>query len=1023
MANEEKLRDYLKLVTANLRLARRRLREVEERSAEPIAIVGMSCRYPGGVRNPEDLWRLVADGTDAIAGLPADRGWDLEELYDPDPDHPGTSYARHGGFIYDVAQFDAGFFGISPREALAMDPQQRLLLEVCWEAVERAGISPSVLRGSQTGVFAGAFSSGYGMDLLGGSAEGYLVTGNATSVLSGRVAFTLGLEGPAVTVDTACSSSLMAVHLACQALRSGECTMALAGGVTVIATPGVFVGFSRQRGMSADGRCRSFAAAADGSGWGEGAGVVVLERLSAARRHGHDVLAVIRGSAVNQDGASNGLTAPNGPSQQRVIRAALAAAGIGAADVDVVEAHGSGTTLGDPIEAHALLESYGQERPEGRPLWLGSVKSNLGHTQAAAGVAGILKMVLALRHGLLPQTLHAEDPSPHIDWAAGEVRLLTDPVPWPADDGRPRRAGVSAFGIGGTNAHVILEEAPAAGPPPGDETADADADAAPAELPVPLLAADAASWVLSGRTEAGLAAQAGQLAGYLAGRPELDPGDVGWSLAATRSVFEHRAVVLGPGQDQLAAGLSALAAGEAAAGVVMGAVPLGGAGRVVFVFPGQGARWAGMGRELAAASPVFAAKLAECGRALASHVSWDLQDVIDGADGAPGLDSAEVTQPVLWAVMVSLAAVWQAAGIIPDAVLGHSQGEIAAATVAGILSLEDAAQVVAVRSRALSALDIEGGMVSVVMPEAAVQDMLAPWDGRLSIAAVNSPAATVVSGDPVALGEFEAELSARRVLRWPVPASDFVAHSPRIYELAHTLAQDLAGLQPAAGQARLFSTVTCAWADGPELGAGYWFDNVRQTVRFEPSVRALAAAGYRLFVEVSPHAVLTAAITETAGDAGTAVTVTGTLDRDDAGAARLLAALARVHVHGPRVDWAAVLGSGQRVDLPTYAFQRDRYWPEPVPAAAGGDGPGTAAEARFWAAVDGGDLQTLADTLAVEDRDRLAGVLPALASWRRRERDRSATEGWRYRITWMPVTEPDRVALDGTWLVVTPVTP
>ena len=973
MANEEKLRDYLKLVTANLRLARQRLREVEERSAEPIAIVGMSCRYPGGVRSPEDLWRLVADGTDAIAGLPADRGWDIEGLYDPDPDHPGTSYARHGGFIYDVAEFDPGFFGISPREALAMDPQQRLLLEVCWEAVERAGISPSVLRGSQTGVFAGAFASGYGMDLLGGSAEGYLVTGNATSVLSGRVAFTLGLEGPAVTVDTACSSSLMALHLACQALRSGECTMALAGGVTVIATPGVFVGFSRQRGMSADGRCRSFAAAADGSGWAEGAGIVVLERLSAARRHGHDVLAVIRGSAVNQDGASNGLTAPNGPSQQRVIRAALAAAGLGAADVDVVEAHGSGTTLGDPIEAHALLESYGQERPEGRPLWLGSVKSNLGHTQAAAGVAGILKMVLALRNGLLPRTLHAEDPSPHIDWAAGEVRLLTDPVPWPADDARPRRAGVSAFGIGGTNAHVILEEAPAAGPPEEEtEDADADPDAAPAGLPAPLLTADVVPWVVSGRTAAGLAAQAGRLAAHLAERPELDPGDVGWSLAATRAVFEHRAVVLGPGREQLAAGLNALAAGEPAAGVVTGAVPLGGAGRVVFVFPGQGAQWAGMGRDLAAASPVFAARLAECGQALAPHVGWDLRDVIDGADGAPGLDLAEVTQPALWAVMVSLAAVWQAAGVRPDAVLGHSQGEIAAATVAGILSLEDAARVVAVRSRALSGLDAEGGMVSVVMPEPAVRDMLSPWGDRLSVAAVNSPAATVVSGDPEALGEFEAELSARRVLRWPVPASDFVAHSAAVEDLAGVLDAELAGLRPAAGRVRLFSTVTCAWAAGPELGAGYWYDNVRRTVRFEPAVRALAADGYRVFIEVSPHAVLTAAVTETAEDAGTGVVAAGTLDREDAGAARLLAALARVHVRGVTVDWAAVLAGGRRVDLPTYAFQRQRFWPQARPA----------------------------DVRAVGDD--------------------AADEGWRYRISWQPVADPDRAALSGTWLVVAP---
>ena len=609
--------------------------------------------------------------------------------------------------------------------------------------------------------------------------------------------------------------------------------------------------------------------------------------------------------------------------------------------MDVVEAHGSGTTLGDPIEAHALLESYGQERPEGRPLWLGSVKSNLGHTQAAAGVAGILKMVLALRNGLLPRTLHAEDPSPHIDWAAGEVRLLTDPVPWPADGGRPRRAGVSAFGIGGTNAHVILEEAPAAGPPERrDRDADADTDAAPAELPVPLLTADVVPWVVSGRTAAGLAAQAGRLAAHLAERPELDPGDVGWSLAATRAVFEHRAVVLGPGREQLAAGLDALAAGEPAAGVAAGAVPLGGAGRVVFVFPGQGAQWAGMGRELAAVSPVFAARLAECAQALAPHVGWDLRDVIEGADGTPGLDSAEVTQPVLWAVMVSLAAVWQAAGVRPDAVLGHSQGEIAAATVAGILSLEDAARVVAVRSRALSALDAEGGMVSVVMPEPAVRDMLSRWGDRLSVAAVNSPAATVVSGDPRALAEFEAELSARRVLRWPVPASDFVAHSAAVEDLAGVLDAELADLRPAAGQVRLFSTVTCAWAAGPELGAGYWYDNVRRTVRFEPAVRALAADGYRVFIEVSPHAVLTAAVTETAEDAGTGVVAAGTLDREDAGAARLLAALARVHVRGVTVDWAAVLGRGRRVDLPTYAFQRQRFWPQARPAAArpAGDG-------------------------------------------------------------------------------------
>ncbi|HEY2261431.1 MAG TPA: type I polyketide synthase, partial [Streptosporangiaceae bacterium] len=855
---EQKLRDYLNQVTAKLRQTRQRLQQLRDRDSEPVAIVAMSCRYPGGAGSPEDLWELLAAGTDAISGFPADRGWDTDGLYDPDPDKPGTSYAVQGGFVHDVSGFDPGFFGISPREALAMDPQQRLLLEVCWEAVERAGIDPAALRGTATGVFAGGFMSEYGAPLAGSPAEGYLLTGTVTSVLSGRVSYTLGLEGPAVTVDTACSSSLVALHLACQALRSGECTMALAGGVTVLSTPSVFVSFSRQRGMAADGRCKSFGADADGSGWGEGAGVLVLERLSDARRHGHPVLAVIRGSALNQDGASNGLTAPNGPSQRRVIRAALAAAKVSAADVDVVEAHGSGTTLGDPIEAQALLATYGQGRD--RPLWLGAVKSNIGHTQAAAGVAGMIKMVLALQHGLLPRTLHAAEPSPHVDWSAGQVRLLAEPVPWPARHGRPRRAGVSAFGLSGTNAHVIVEEAPAPGDEAATETSTVPGAGTALETStglaagaVPVLGPGLVPWVASGRTAAGLAAQAGRLAAYLAARPDADPVDpagVAWSLATSRSVFEHRAVITGDGP----AGLAALAAGEPAAGVVTGSVPAGGAGRVVFVFPGQGAQWAGMGRELAAASPVFAARLAECGRALARHVDWDLLDVIAGAPGAPGLEAAEVVQPALWAVLVSLAAVWQAAGVTPDAVLGHSQGEIAAATVAGILSLDDAARVAAVRGRALSGLRARGGMVSVVMPEAAVRELLTRWGDRLSVAAVNSPAATVVSGDTDALREFEAELAARRVLRWAVPETDYIAHSTRVEELAGRLAGGLSGLRPGAGQIPLFSTVRCDWADGTALDAGYWYDNVRRTVRFAESVRALAGEGYRVFVEVSPHA-------------------------------------------------------------------------------------------------------------------------------------------------------------------------
>ena len=770
---------------------------------EPIAIVAMSCRFPGGVRNPEDLWDLLASGTDAISGFPQNRLWDLDHLYDPDPEHEGTSYVRGGGFVHDGGDFDPAFFAISPREALAMDPQQRVLLEGCWEALERVGLDPLSLRGSATGVYVGAAYGGYNSGLQSvlqgtGGLEGHLMTGNATSVLSGRVSYVLGLEGPAVTVDTACSSALVTLHMACQALRSGECDLALAGGVTIMATPGDLVSFSRQRkGLAPDGRCKAFSAAADGMGLAEGVGMIVVERLSDARRKGHRVLAVVAGGAINQDGASNGLTAPNGQSQQRVIRAALASAGLRPDEVDAVEAHGTGTELGDPIEAQALIATYGQARPKDRPLWLGSVKSNFGHTQAAAGAAGLIKMVLALQNGLLPPTLHVTEPSPHIDWSAGTVKLLTEPVPWPVAEHHPRRAGVSAFGISGTNAHIILEEPPSA-------EADADA-AADGTAPVPMLAQAPALWVVSSRSAEGLRAQAARLAAHVGARPGLDPGAVAWSLATTRSVFEHRAVVTGAGRAELAAGLAAVAAGEPGPGVVTGAVPVGGAGRVVFVFPGQGAQWAGMGRELASCCPVFAARLAECAAALAPYVDWDLEQVIAGADGAPGLEAAEVVQPALWAVMVSLAAVWQAAGVIPDAVLGHSQGEIAAATVAGMVTLDDAARIVAARGRALSGLgkkgdgEAGGGMVSVVMPEPAVREMLARWQGRLAVAAVNSPAATVVSGDTAALAEFQAELAARRVLRWPVPASDFVAHSPQVEELAGALTAELAAIRRRPG--------------------------------------------------------------------------------------------------------------------------------------------------------------------------------------------------------------------------------
>ncbi|MEU6236343.1 type I polyketide synthase, partial [Kitasatospora sp. NPDC047058] len=702
------------------------LTEFAATGAEPLAIVGMSCRYPGGVRSPEDLWSLLADRRDALSDFPADRNWNLDTLYGADPESAGKTYLTRGGFLDDAAGFDAAFFGIPPREALAMDPQQRLLLETSWEALERAGITPSAIRGTRTGVFVGAEPREYGPRLQEApeGVKGYLLTGTTTSVMSGRISYLLGLHGPSLTVDTSASSSLVAIHLAVQALRSGECSLALAGGVSVMATPGNFVAFSGLRALSSDGVCRPFSAGADGTVWSEGVGLVVLERLSDAVRNGHTVLAVLRGSAINSDGTSDGLTAPNGRAQQAVIRRALANASLSAADVDAVEAHGTGTRVGDPVEAQALLATYGRERPEGRPLWLGSVKSNIGHTQAAAGVAGVIKMVMALQYGELPAMLHADDPSPHVDWASGAVRLLAEPTPWPAGE-HTRRAGVSAFGISGTNVHVVLEEAPAA-----------EAVRVP-RVPQPAsVLPGAGAWVVSGRSAEALAAQAGRLRAWVAQRPESEPADVARSLATTRSVFEHRAVVVGADRAELAAGLEQVADGASAGAAVTGVARAG--ARVGLVFAGQGSQWTGMGRGLYEGSPVFAEVFDRACGLLESELGIPLRDVVLGAEGVDETlaDRTLYAQTGLFAFEVGVAAVLAASGVTPDAVVGHSVGEVAAAYVAGVLSLEDAARLVAARARLMQALPAGGAMAAVNAPEVEVLATLA--EGAV-IAAVNGP--------------------------------------------------------------------------------------------------------------------------------------------------------------------------------------------------------------------------------------------------------------------------------------------
>ncbi|MCI4040044.1 type I polyketide synthase [Streptomyces sp. TRM75563] len=891
-----------------------------EREHGPIAIVGMACRYPGGVSSPQDLWRLVNDEVDAIGPFPTDRGWDLSSLYDPDPERPGTSYVKEGGFLHDAGEFDAEFFGVSPREAHAMDPQQRLLLETAWEAFESAGLDPAALRSSPTGVFVGTMYDDYASRLSPAPAEyeGYLGLGSAGSVASGRLSYTFGFAGPALTVDTACSSSLVALHLASTALRRGECTLALAGGATVMATPMPYVEFSRQRGLSSDGRCRSFAASADGTGWSEGTGLLLLERLEDAHRLGHPVLAVIKGSAMNQSGDSNGLTAPSGHAQELVIKQALIAAGLSPAEVDAVEAHGTGTSLGDPIEASALLAVYGTDRPSDRPLHLGSLKSNIGHTQSAAGVGGVIKMTMALQNGLLPKTLHADEATPHVDWSQGTLQLLTQAKQWPAY-GRPRRAAVSSFGISGSNAHVILEQAPE----PATDAASASSVAA-ATVPLPVVPV-----ALSARGETALRAQAARLLDLLTTQPTTPVGvlDLGFSLATTRGHLTHRTVLLPEGRESLLEGLRGIAEDSGATPAVRGKAT---EGRNAFLFAGQGSQRSGMGQELYCTFPAFAAAFDAACLELDRHLDRPLRDVVFAAEGsaeAALLHRTEYTQPALFAYEVALFRLFESWGMTPDAVMGHSVGALAAVHAAGVLSLADAAELAVVRGRIMQRLPEGGAMVALRTDEDTATALIAGRTDRIAVAAVNGPAATVLSGDrnELAAVVVEFERSGGKAT-WLKVSRAF--HSPLMAPALDELRTAVKGLTFRKPKLTVVSDLTGqpaqpdAFAD-PE----YWVRHAAEAVRFEDGVRSLAGLGCDRFLEVGPAGDLVAMAADCLTDR-TAPELIPAQRRQQPEATALLTAVARMHAVGADVDWAAVFeGRGARtVALPTYPFQRRRYW-------------------------------------------------------------------------------------------------
>ncbi|GAB2684944.1 type I polyketide synthase [Nocardia thraciensis] len=1036
---EDRLRHYLKKVTQELNESRRRLAEVENRTREPIAVVAMACRYPGGANTPEQLWDLVCARVDAIGTYPNDRGWELmREVISTKSSDLEEGYAQSAGFLTDIAGFDAQFFGISPREAMLMDPQQRLALEVTWEAIERAGIVPSALRGSRTGVFLGSTGGDYMASLVqadvgyrngDGDEPGaagdethvhgdqstavpyipddsdatHMMTGSMSSVLSGRLAYAFGFAGPAITVDTACSSSLVAIHQACQSLRAEESDLAVAGGVMLMSTP-MLLGMTRLA-AAPDGRCKSFSDDADGTGWGEGIGVIVLERLSDARRNGHPIAAVIPGSAINQDGASNGMAAPNGAAQQQVIRAALASARLTGARIDVVEAHGTGTAIGDPIEAGALLATYGADRDPDRPLWLGSIKSNIGHAGPAAGVAGVIKLVMAIQHGVLPPTMHVTAPTSHVDWSSGAMRLLTEPVVWTED--RPLVGAVSSFGVSGTNGHVLIA-APDFAENRSAATDNGDTDLSAAR-PVP--------WVLSARTAKALDEQAGRLREWLSGNA-AEPADIGYSLAK-RAAFKNRAVIVGATTADLARGLGAIAGHTVDPDVSTGVSRNPGA--PVFVYPGQGGQWLGMGRELLIESPVFAQAIEDCERALAPWTDRPVGMILRQDRGAPAMDTVDIIQPTLFAVMVALTELWRSMGVRPGAVIGHSQGEVAAAYVAGALSLADAARIVGVRSRLLATLT-GGTMISVLgLPAADIEQRIVRFGGVVSVAAVNSPEALTLSGDPDALTELTDELATAGARVRRVPGATGAGHSADVDRFREEILSAFASITPRAAQIPFFSTVVGDEVDTATLDADYWFRNMRRTVQFDAALRAALRARWRTFVEPGPHPVLLPSVDRIANDQSVRVLTGGTLQREQGDLARFYRSAAELFVEGVPVDWRAAFtdsAARYRADLPTYPFQRQRYW-LPDEFAAAPARTTAAADGEFWQLVQHGDAAGLGRLIG-GDPEPLAAVLPSLSSWWRRSERAGAADRVRYRATFERLARRPATAGKGSWYVLVP---